>query len=75
MKELPVRVDWPAVFRNIEERAGLCPQAVCRVAHVNHALGNRLRCDPTHEPRYSKVAPILNLHLRLLPERPIPERK
>jgi hypothetical protein len=71
---LPILVDWPKVFRNIEDRAGLRPSAVGRVAKVDRGICHRLLHEPGVQPAYRNAAPILNLHMALLPDVPIPAR-
>lgn len=72
---LPTKVDWPEVFRNIQYKSGLSREAICRAVKVNHAFAYRLLSDPTHNPRFDNAARLINLHQRLLPDVPIPECK
>lgn len=72
---IPLNPDWSQLFKNIETKAGLCPSAVCRVIKVNHAFAHRVCNDPSHNPRFDNAVKVINLHLQLLPDTPIPEKK
>lgn len=70
---IPVRVDWPLLFFNLKREKKLTIKHISRETHVS--AGTLKSLKEGHETRYSNAVPVLNLHMRELPDVPIPELK
>lgn len=69
---IPIAPDWQSVFDNFYLKARLRPGSVCRVAGLSRYTP--ARWIDGADPRYSTAAAILNLHAKLMPDVPIPEK-
>ena len=72
--EIPVNVDWPQVFFNIKRKANLSLLGTAHAAHVDYAVVRKLNSELGRDSLFTNGARVLNLHLKLMPDVPIPQK-
>lgn len=73
--QLPGQIDWPQLIDDIRSKARLYQlKSVARAAGIPAQTVVNLHSRPRNVS-YQSAAPLINLHLKLCPDQPIPEKK